>query len=405
MRLSSGFSGAGNRIPLYSRGFETRIIEKNRLPYRINPLFADKNVLHEAKIFENRTRTDRWAAIYELFEKIKIGGTHGITYDLTSERPDGCLNATEIFRMKRGCCLEQTFLFLSIATNGGFNQKETDVIGFLIYSLQDGAYDLHACPGLLLKTTLRGDYARLNHHKFLNNTAFRKEILEVANARESENYSLILLDLTYPEIGAQHKHIVPMSDAGIVAAYLTNSGENFHRRGSMKEAVARWSFALQIEEKEVLALSNLIAEEYDANNWTRVVSLTEDIGKIVNPIDLLRRSEASRNIGEWSVAEPYRALGEDPKCVDAYLYLARIYIENGDRFGALSVLSGLRRQLKSTINEGYRNALIPAKKDEKASDQLLLSQKISLKKIEGWRVECEELIKMNIAQSLTDTVK
>ena len=380
---------------LYLKGFEKRVLEKNKILLNINPLFADKHVLNEAAAFSRAAKLDYWNAAYDLFDKIRIGGSYGIRYDITSPRPDGVFNASEVLNKKTGCCLEQTFLFLSITTNAGFNTRQTDVIGFLVYRLENGFFDLHACPGIIVRPSLRGEYSKLDHHKFRTDAEFREKTMKLANLPVNEDASLVIFDLTYPKIGAQHKQILAMNDDSIIAASLTNSGANFYQRKKIKDAVLRWTYALSINEHEVLALSNLIENEWKKGDWKKVIALTENISMLVNPTDLLKRSEANKNLnGLLSFEEPYTILSQDPKCIDAYFYLAEAYAQTNDKHAALSLLSSLRKKLRSTLNECYRQMLTSVREDGELPKNLGLQ----IQGLENNLAKCEGLIQSNIDQ-------
>jgi len=332
-------AGAGRA--LYYKGFEGNVLGNKQISVKINPLFADRNILNEVATFNNTLRTNYWGAVYDLFDKIKIDGKYGIQFDTSLNRPDGCFNASEIFYQKRGCCLEQTFLFLSIAVNGGLNYKQTDVIGFVIYRLENNSFDIHACPGIIIRPALKGEYAKISHYKFSTDSQFRNEVLNIANLPSTDDASLVLFDLTYSKIGAQHRHIVPLGNDGIIAAYLANSGAHFYDRKNIAEAVKRWEYSLRINDKELLALSNLINHAHENNNWEKVMLLTEDYSKIVNVVDLVRRTEASISEGTLDIAPLFSALASDPKCTDAYNFLIDVYRRAGESADALSLLSSL----------------------------------------------------------------
>lgn len=379
-------AGAGRT--LYYKGFEGTVLGNKQISLKVNPLFADRNVLNEAATFNNTTKTNPWGAVYDLFDKIKIGGKYGIIYDTSSERPSGCFNASEILYQKRGCCLEQTFLFLSIAVNGGFNYKQTDVIGFVIYRLEDNSFDIHACPGIIIRPALRGEYAKISHYRFSTDSQFRSEVLNIANLPDTNDVSLVLLDLTYPKIGAQHRHIVPLGNEGLVSAYLTNSGTNFYDRKNVAEAVRRWEYALQINDKELLALSNLIKHAHENNNWEKVMLLTEDYSRIINVTDLVRRTEASAKEESLDIAPIFSALASDPKCIDAYNFLIGIYTRTGEIEDALSLLSSLRRKLDIAINEAYMQLVLQTERTNKVVDNL--SSRVN--GLRQYRLLCEQTL-------------
>lgn len=275
---------------MYAKQFETVNVAGKWM--NINPIQADQKIVERAGRFRLEYRRDKMAALENLLHDIEIDGRHGIKYCVREKGK--AFTATEVYTQKLACCLDETFLFLSICNQAGLNTDYSASIGCLVYRVP-AQRDFHACGGIILESTeVPG---KLRHRRFEADGEFEKMILNLSGIQPDREWSLILIDFTQHVFGAQHSVMVPMTDESLIAAYLTNTG-TIMSNDLQKDGVGFLKQAARMGEP--LAVNNLLVAE-------GMVGLDMSIGdyppasfyKILTPASLIAILPDLRKSGDY----------------------------------------------------------------------------------------------------------
>jgi len=350
---------------LYSGNFYHCLLDGHGLvmPLSVNPIQANAEIKNEASIFQDNYQTDKLNALRRLFERICCLGQMGIEYDYTKYRKNGCFTAEEVVANRRGCCIEETYLFLSVANQAGLNQEMTSALGFLVLRKETGVMDWHACPGILVEN-LDGNDKHLEYYRFREDPDFRKMVLKIAGREDAPNLSMLLLDLTVPldwGFGAQHPKMVLMSDSHLLASYFVNSGAHFYLNGAAEKGRAQWQNALKIFPEDTLVLNNLATDAFERRLFKDVLLHTKNFHLIENPKVLIHRADAWLELASMvDMPSVLRAVQKDNAYESSYIALAHAYSDIGFLGEAKKTLAlaaqKLERIMEDEINQSNMKA-------------------------------------------------
>ena len=346
----------GNRVRgLYTGNFHIDVLKKKNISCIINPLQTSREVLEQVEILKPTLRKDPIAAFFQLHDKTRVDGSLGILYDEEFYRPDGCLRADEVMKYRHGICLEQTFLFLSIAVNAGANDNGTTVIGFETLNAFNYPYGPHAFPGILVKNVPE-KYEFLSYPLFDKDEQFHNHVLEVAG-REREDvpeHKLLLLDLDtrgkrYLGEGVRHKNIMPMSNDQLLASYFTNSGCGLFTNCKYDEALKRYEYAMELSAEDHIAQSIIAGLLFNEKNYSGMLRLTSDNWTKLSPKEKINRLKAQAQLGKFKPDEMFKTL---QLCIDfpeAYITIANMLSRNGYEQEAIKLLKIVQNKLEESL--------------------------------------------------------
>ncbi|MFH2106171.1 MAG: hypothetical protein ABII22_02845 [Candidatus Micrarchaeota archaeon] len=285
---------------LYSGDFHKHLVDSTKIPDLPNPIQANEWIRQEADVFAREFSTDRLKAVEQLFQRLRTKvGTYGINFDLQEKRPDGCFRAFEVAEGKKGCCLEHTFLFLSICNQAGINAEQTQAVGFSVYSHENSTPTWHACGSFLLDDLPDN----LRHTRFEKDSDFRRQVLSTAGLEDRPNLGLLMLDFTASVPGTQHFHVTPMSNEDIISDYFNNSGNALMNMGQQVTAFARLHESARLGNE--LGTSNLASHYSEMGDNTRLLELTDDFLRVSNSSAFVERARvcyADRQIPKMKLA-------------------------------------------------------------------------------------------------------
>lgn len=331
------YPGSLGKFKPYAGNTLHRLVKAHGLSESIDPLRAGKRIkraarsikkkaalevslrMHGRKALVSMDQLRQLVAFNEVIGEYIAGGTAGIKFDIDSYRPNGCLNSEEVLERRYALCLEHTLLFISLTRELGYARR---TLGFKVFADSHGRLMPHVCGGLLgstrdveqaLMETHISRTTRLPfvlHHLFEMDPEFRRKVLETSGY-EGQNPYLILVDLSLGNLGAQYQTLVPMTELALLSAYLTDAGTYYIKNDKMKEAECHFQTALGINPEDELARSHLVSYYSDIEpSPEKVIELTEEPQRIVNPEDFLGRALALMIKGrpEEAVIAALRAL-------------------------------------------------------------------------------------------------
>jgi len=356
MITNSGKTNPSAPGGLYTGAFHTNLLKEKNIFRRINPLRANTEILRKAEFFRAESKKDIFHAIQLMHDQVRLDGGLGISFDLDLERPDGCFRADELIISRRGICLEQTYLFLSILVNGGANDDQTTIIGFMTRHAFGKNNSDHAFAAMLVDGVPK-EFVHLAYGRFYHDRQFRENVLAVARRQDSETLGLMILDLTtagmaYVGFGAaNHKRIVPMSNELLLASYFVNSGTYFLNRQQEQEAMERYNAALKLCPDAHIALDGMSDYLMSQKRYSELIELTSKTWKNLGPRTIVNRAAALFKTGQVDISELFGSLQPCIDYPDAYIFVSSVLHDIGLYSEAKTLLEKAAKKIELKLDE------------------------------------------------------